>query len=120
MLNLDVTVDNNSGFCFGVVYAIELAEEYLDTYGKLYSLGDIVHNDEEVKRLESKGLETIDHEQLKELKNERVLIRAHGEAPETYQIGVENDLELIDASCPVVLKLQHRVKKAYEQTQKPV
>ena len=120
MLNLDVTVDNNSGFCFGVVYAIELAEEYLDEYGKLYSLGDIVHNDEEVKRLQEKGLQTIDHDQLKELKNERVLIRAHGEPPETYQIGMENDLELIDASCPVVLKLQHRVKNAYKQKEKPI
>lgn len=120
MLNLDVTVDNNSGFCFGVVYAIELAEEYLDEYGRLYSLGDIVHNDEEVKRLQAKGLQTIDHDQLKELQNERVLIRAHGEPPETYQIGMENDLELIDASCPVVLKLQHRVKNAYKQNQKSV
>ncbi len=120
MLNLDASVDKSSGFCFGVVYAIELAEEYLDSYGKLYSLGDIVHNDEEVKRLKKKGLKTIDHDQLKELQGERVLIRAHGEPPETYQIGVENDLELIDASCPVVLKLQHRVKNAYEQNKKPV
>lgn len=120
MLNLDVTVDQSSGFCFGVVYAIELAEEYLDKYGKLYSLGDIVHNDEEVERLKQKGLKTIDHDQLKELEGERVLIRAHGEPPETYQLGVENDLELIDASCPVVLKLQHRVKNAYEQKNKPV
>lgn len=120
MLNLNVTVDQNSGFCFGVVYAIELAEEYLDKYGKLYSLGDIVHNDEEVERLKQKGLKTIDHDQLKELEGERVLIRAHGEPPETYQLGVENDLELIDASCPVVLKLQHRVKNAYEQKNKPV
>ncbi len=120
MLNLEVTVDQNSGFCFGVVYAIEIAEEYLDKYGKLYSLGDIVHNDEEVERLKKKGLKTIGHDELKALKGERVLIRAHGEPPETYQIGVENDLELIDASCPVVLKLQHRVKNAYEQKQKPV
>lgn len=120
MLNLEVTIDNQSGFCFGVVYAIELAEEYLDEYGKLYSLGDIVHNDEEVERLKKKGLITIDHDQLKELEGERVLIRAHGEPPETYQIGMNNNLELIDASCPVVLKLQNRVKNAYEHKNPPV
>lgn len=117
MLDLKVNIDDNSGFCFGVVYAIELAEEYLDNYGKLYSLGDIVHNDEEVERLEQKGLKSINHDDLKELKDERVLIRAHGEPPETYQIGIENNLELIDASCPVVLKLQNRVKNAYDKHQ---
>lgn len=118
MLNLKVTIDNNSGFCFGVVYAIEMAEEILNEQGKLYCLGDIVHNDEEVRRLEEKGLAIISHEELKYLKNEKVLIRAHGEPPSTYQIAIENDLELIDASCPVVLKLQNRIKNSYDKEEK--
>lgn len=114
MLNLKVDIDNGSGFCFGVVYAIQLAEEYLEDHDYLYVLGDIVHNDMEVKRLREKGLISIDHEQLKELENESVLIRAHGEPPETYRIALENNINLIDASCPVVLKLQHRVKNAFD------
>ena len=118
MLNLKVTIDHNSGFCFGVVYAIEMAEEILNEQGKLYCLGDIVHNDEEVKRLEDKGLIIISHEELKSLKNEKVLIRAHGEPPSTYQLAIENDLELIDASCPVVLKLQNRIKNSFDKEEK--
>jgi 4-hydroxy-3-methylbut-2-enyl diphosphate reductase len=114
-LNLKVTIDNNSGFCFGVVYAIQMAEDILDEYGKLYCLGDIVHNDEEVQRLTKKGLVTITHDQLPALHGERVLIRAHGEPPETYKMALENDIELIDASCPVVLKLQNRVKESYDE-----
>jgi 4-hydroxy-3-methylbut-2-enyl diphosphate reductase len=120
MLNLKVTIDDNSGFCFGVVYAIQMAEDFLDEYGKLYCLGDIVHNDEEVARLTKKGLVTIDHEQLKDLRGERVLIRAHGEPPATYQLAMENDLELIDASCPVVLKLQHRVRESFDDNDSPI
>ena len=115
MKNLQVTIDSNSGFCFGVVYAIQMAEDYLDEYGKLFCLGDIVHNDEEVERLKKKGLVTISHEDLQNLHHERVLIRAHGEPPETYKIALENDIELIDASCPVVLKLQHRVRESYQE-----
>lgn len=115
MLNLRVTIDNNSGFCFGVVYAIEMAEEILDEQGHLYCLGDIVHNDEEIKRLEAKGLKIISHDELAKLSNEKVLIRAHGEPPSTYQIAVSNNLELIDASCPVVLKLQNRIKNSYDK-----
>ncbi|MBR9998588.1 MAG: 4-hydroxy-3-methylbut-2-enyl diphosphate reductase, partial [Cyclobacteriaceae bacterium] len=115
MFNLQVDIDNNSGFCFGVVYAIEMAEEILNEQGYLYCLGDIVHNDEEVKRLEKKGLKIIDHQQLKDIRSERVLIRAHGEPPSTYQLAVKNDLELIDASCPVVLKLQNRIKNAHDK-----
>jgi len=115
MLNLQVTIDNNSGFCFGVVYAIEMAEEILETEGKLYCLGDIVHNDEEVKRLESKGLKIINHDEFVNLHSEKVLIRAHGEPPSTYQTAIENNLELIDASCPVVLKLQNRIKNSYDK-----
>ena len=112
MLNLKVNIDPNSGFCFGVVYAIQLAEEILNEKGILYCLGDIVHNDEEINRLQKKGLITISHEQLQNVKNETVLLRAHGEPPSTYQIAIENNLTLIDASCPVVLKLQNRVKQS--------
>jgi 4-hydroxy-3-methylbut-2-enyl diphosphate reductase len=109
-----VEIDNNSGFCFGVVYAIEMAEDRLEETGELYCLGDIVHNDKEVQRLEAKGLKIIDHDQLKELKDATVLIRAHGEPPETYRIAMDNNLELVDASCPVVLKLQNRVRNAFD------
>ncbi|HQW23248.1 MAG TPA: 4-hydroxy-3-methylbut-2-enyl diphosphate reductase [Bacteroidia bacterium] len=115
MLNLKVNIDSNSGFCFGVVYAIQLAEEILDEKGILYCLGDIVHNDEEINRLRKKGLITISHDQLKEVKNETVLLRAHGEPPSTYQIAIENNLTLVDASCPVVLKLQNRVKQSADE-----
>ena len=118
MLDLKVAIDSNSGFCFGVVYAIEMAEDILEEQGYLYCLGDIVHNDEEVKRLEQKGLRIITHEQLKKLKNEKVLIRAHGEPPSTYQLALENELELVDASCPVVLKLQNRIRNSYDKGEK--
>lgn len=112
---IEVTIDKNSGYCFGVEYAIQMAEDELNESGVLYCLGDIVHNDQEVKRLHQKGLRIISREELKTLKNSKVLIRAHGEPPETYQIAIENQLILIDASCPVVLKLQNRVKNAYDQ-----
>jgi 4-hydroxy-3-methylbut-2-enyl diphosphate reductase len=112
--DLAVTIDKASGFCFGVVYAIEMAEDILAEEDYLYCLGDIVHNDEEVRRLTDKGLRIIDHEQLQQLHNEKVLIRAHGEAPSTYQLALENNLILIDASCPVVLKLQNRIKNSYD------
>jgi hypothetical protein len=118
MLNLQVNIDTNSGFCFGVIYAIEMAEEILNEKGKLYCLGDIVHNDEEVKRLQKKGLQIIDHEQLRDLHNEQVLIRAHGEPPSTYELAMQNNLELIDASCPVVLKLQNRIKSSFDKKEK--
>lgn len=118
MLELKVAIDPNSGFCFGVVYAIEMAEEILDECGTLYCLGDIVHNDEEVKRLQKKGLKIIDHEELLGLKDAKVLIRAHGEPPSTYRIGILNNLELIDASCPVVLKLQNRIKNSFDKDHK--
>ena len=115
MLNLKVAIDSNSGFCFGVVYAIEMAEDILEEQGYLYCLGDIVHNDEEVKRLEQKGLQIIDHQELQNLKNEKVLIRAHGEPPSTYRTAIQNNLELVDASCPVVLKLQNRIKNSFDR-----
>jgi 4-hydroxy-3-methylbut-2-en-1-yl diphosphate reductase len=115
---LQVTIDKDSGFCFGVVYAIDMAEEILADDGYLYCLGDIVHNDEEVERLKAKGLRIIEHEALKTLSNEKVLIRAHGEAPETYRTALENNITLIDASCPVVLKLQNRIKNSFDRKEK--
>src|SRR5471030_579301 len=116
--NLKVTIDQDSGFCFGVVYAIDMAEEILEQDGYLYCLGDIVHNDEEVERLKAKGLRIIEHDALKDLTNEKVLIRAHGEAPDTYRTALENNITLIDASCPVVLKLQDRIKSSFDQNEK--
>lgn len=116
--NLKVSIDKDSGFCFGVVYAIDMAEDILEEDGYLYCLGDIVHNDEEVKRLKQKGLRIIGHEDLPNLKDEKVLIRAHGEAPETYKIALENNISLIDASCPVVLKLQNRIKSSHDEDEK--
>lgn len=114
-MNLKVQIDQHSGFCFGVVYAIEMAEEVLEEQGYLYCLGDIVHNDEEVNRLTKKGLRIIDHDELKSLFNEKVLIRAHGEPPSTYELAINNNLTLIDASCPVVLKLQNRIKNSFDK-----
>ncbi|UOQ67501.1 4-hydroxy-3-methylbut-2-enyl diphosphate reductase [Hymenobacter volaticus] len=116
--HLSVRIDPNSGFCFGVIYAIQMAEDILDEQGYLYCLGDIVHNDEEVQRLEKRGLRIIGYEQFEQLRNEAVLIRAHGEPPSTYQMALENNLTLIDASCPVVLKLQNRIKTSYDKQEK--
>ena len=112
---MNIEIDKNSGYCFGVEYAIEMAEDELNENGQLYCLGDIVHNHMEVDRLAAKGLVIIDNEDLKDLKDCKVLIRAHGEPPETYKIAIENNIELIDASCPVVLKLQNRVKGSFDQ-----
>lgn len=115
---MTVTIDKNSGYCFGVEFAIQMAEDEMSENGHLYCLGDIVHNDMEVKRLHEKGLRIISRDDLHQLRNCRVLIRAHGEPPETYEIALRNNIELIDASCPVVLKLQNRVKYAYDQMKK--
>jgi 4-hydroxy-3-methylbut-2-enyl diphosphate reductase len=115
---MQVTIDKNSGYCFGVEFAIKMAEDEMEVSDKLYCLGDIVHNDMEVKRLSNKGLVVIDRVQLQELSNCKVLIRAHGEPPETYRTAIENNIELIDASCPVVLKLQHRVKTAFDKMER--
>lgn len=108
-----IEIDRNSGTCFGVAKAINRAEEELKNGGTLYCLGDIVHNNVEVERLEKMGMITINHDDLKKLKNVRVLLRAHGEPPSTYEIAKENNIELIDATCPVVIGLQKRVKKKY-------
>lgn len=109
-----VEIDNNSGFCNGVVRAIQAAEKELEKGEQLYCLGDIVHNSNEVERLRSKGLITINHNQLRELRNAKVLLRAHGEPPETYRIAQENNIEIIDATCPVVLQLQRKIKKSHD------
>lgn len=111
---MNIEIDKKSGFCFGVVNAIKKAEEELDKGEVLYCLGDIVHNGQEVKRLEEKGLITINHEQFAQLKNVKVLLRAHGEPPSTYELARQNNITLVDASCPVVLKLQSRIKTAYQ------
>lgn len=111
---MTITIDKNSGYCFGVEFAIQMAEDEMEHVEELYCLGDIVHNGMEVQRLYAKGLRVIDREELRNLRDCKVLIRAHGEPPETYQIALENNLELIDASCPVVLKLQNRVKHAFD------
>ncbi|OOG78538.1 4-hydroxy-3-methylbut-2-enyl diphosphate reductase [Algoriphagus sp. A40] len=115
---MQVTIDKNSGYCFGVEFAIKMAEDEMENSEQLYCLGDIVHNDMEVSRLRAKGLVVIDRDQLQELTNCKVLIRAHGEPPETYKTAIENNIELIDASCPVVLKLQHRVKNAFDKMER--
>jgi 4-hydroxy-3-methylbut-2-en-1-yl diphosphate reductase len=109
-----VEIDKKSGFCFGVINAIRAAENELNDSEYLYCLGDIVHNGKEVERLEKKGLKTISKEEYFTLKNCKVLIRAHGEPPETYDYAKENNIELIDATCPVVLTLQEKVKRSYE------
>jgi len=112
---LNIEIDNKSGFCFGVVKAIEKAEEELEKGSTLYCLGDIVHNEEEVERLQRLGLVTVNYEQYNQLHNVKVLIRAHGEPPSTYETARKNNITLIDATCPVVLKLQSRIKKNYEE-----
>ena len=112
---MEITIDNKAGYCFGVEYAIQMAEQEMEDNGQLYCLGDIVHNSMEVERLNKKGLQIIDRDELMQLKNCKVLIRAHGEPPETYKLAIENNIELIDASCPVVLKLQNRVKHAFDK-----
>ena len=111
---MKVTIDDNSGFCFGVTTAIGAAERELKN-GQLFCLGDIVHNGQEVERLNHLGLETIDYDDLRTLHNVRVLFRAHGEPPSTYMIARQNGIEVIDASCPVVLKLQKRIRETYLQ-----
>lgn len=112
---MKVEIDSNSGFCFGVVTAINKAEDELRDSGQLYCLGDIVHNAREVERLQDKGLKTITHAELEHLKNVKVLLRAHGEPPKTYATAHSNNVEIIDATCPVVLQLQRRIKQTYDE-----
>ncbi len=110
---VSIEIDSKSGFCFGVVTAICKAEEELEKTGRLYCLGDIVHNSDEVERLRRKGLITITHEEMQQLHNVKVLLRAHGEPPATYELAKKNNIEIIDATCPVVLQLQRRIKESY-------
>ena len=110
---MEITIDKNSGFCFGVVHAIEAAEKALQNQGTLYCLGDIVHNNEEVSRLKKMGMKVINKDDMQMLHNECVLIRAHGEPPATYLLAKENNLSILDATCPVVLKLQKSVRKGF-------
>lgn len=112
-MNVQIEIDGGSGFCFGVTTAIKKAEEELAEGKTLYCLGDIVHNSMEVDRLHKRGLITINHDQLRELHDVKVLLRAHGEPPETYELAKKNNIEIIDATCPVVLALQSRIKKKY-------
>ncbi|MGM9705384.1 MAG: 4-hydroxy-3-methylbut-2-enyl diphosphate reductase [Prevotella sp.] len=111
---IKIEIDSASGFCFGVTTAIKKAEEELAKGDTLYCLGDIVHNGMEVERLHTQGLVTINHEQLNRLHDAKVLLRAHGEPPETYETARRNNIEIIDATCPVVLQLQRRIKKQYD------
>ena len=110
---IKVEIDEGSGFCFGVVTAIHKAEEELAKGETLYCLGDIVHNSREVERLKAMGLITINRDEFRQLRNAKVLLRAHGEPPETYMIARENNIEIIDATCPVVLRLQKRIRQGY-------
>lgn len=114
---VNINIDSKSGFCFGVVKAIDKAEQELATGEVLYCLGDIVHNGKEVERLAKMGMITIDHQEFAKLHNVKVLLRAHGEPPSTYEIAKKNNITLIDASCPVVLKLQSRIRGAWEKGQ---
>lgn len=113
-MKIPVDIDRDSGFCFGVVTAIKKAEEELEQSGRLYCLGDIVHNSDEVERLKTKGLVTITHDELEKLHDVKVLLRAHGEPPSTYETARRNNIEIIDATCPVVLQLQRRIKACHE------
>ena len=113
---IEVEIDKDSGFCFGVVTAIESAERELGNTDTLYCLGDIVHNSLEVERLEHMGLHTIDHEGLSRLRDRKVLLRAHGEPPSTYALAKRNNITIIDATCPVVLRLQRKIHKCYQET----
>lgn len=116
---LNIEIDAGSGFCFGVTSAIRRAEDELTQHDKLYCLGDIVHNSREVERMRARGLEIIDHATFATLKNVRVLLRAHGEPPSTYETARRNNITLVDATCPVVLNLQQRIRRVYHEMKEP-
>lgn len=115
---MEIKIEEASGFCFGVISAINIVEKELLERDKLYCLGDIVHNDMEVDRLACLGLEIIDLKRMKELQNTKVVIRAHGEPPSTYKLAKKNNIEIIDATCPIVLRLQKNIKNAYNTIKK--
>jgi len=110
-----IEIDENSGFCFGVRNAVETAEKALMAGEKIFSLGQIVHNDIEVERLSKMGLKTIDYDEFRRLRDCKVLIRAHGEPPETYRIAKENGITIIDATCPIVKRLQQKIRQTWEE-----
>jgi 4-hydroxy-3-methylbut-2-en-1-yl diphosphate reductase len=112
---MNIEIDPDAGFCFGVTRVVNKAEEIIREQGKLYCLGEIVHNQKEIERLEGLGLKTITYEEYQTLSDCRVLIRAHGEPPETYQYAQKNNIELIDGTCPIVLRLQSRIKKDFDE-----
>ncbi len=112
---MKVTIDKNSGFCWGVVRTVDIAEEVMEDSPELYSLGPVIHNPIEISRLKEKGLETITHDDLSRLGGKKVLIRAHGEPPSTYALAKKHNVELIDATCPVVTKVQERIRKFYDK-----
>ncbi len=114
MKSVKIEIDSNSGFCFGVTKAIETAEKELAVDGTLFCLGDIVHNDLEMDRLQKAGMISISTDEIKEIKSNKIFIRAHGEPPQTYKLAKDTRLEVIDATCPVVLKLQKRIKQSWE------
>ena len=114
---MKIVIAKNAGYCFGVRDAVDLAYNIAEKEGEVYMLGDIVHNDKEVDRLNEMGLQIIDHEKFKTLKDCKVLIRAHGEPPATYQLALKNNIQLLDGCCPVVLKLQHQIKEGHEDIQ---
>ena len=113
---VNIEIDNGAGFCFGVTTAIQKAEEELAKGNTLYCLGDIVHNGQECERLKKLGLITINHEEFAQLHDVKVLLRAHGEPPATYELAQKNHIEIIDATCPVVLRLQNRIKQEYDKS----
>ena len=115
---MEVLIEKEAGFCFGVVSAIDTCERSLEKYGEIYCLGELVHNSMEINRLEKRGLKIIEVKDLEGLNNCRVMIRAHGEPPTTYALAKGNNIELIDATCPIVLKLQKDIKKAYDSMDK--
>ncbi|MDO4695307.1 4-hydroxy-3-methylbut-2-enyl diphosphate reductase [Porphyromonas sp.] len=115
---IDIEINKSSGFCFGVINAIKHAEEELHQNDRLNCLGEIVHNSQEVERLSNKGLKTISYDDLKNLKDTKVLFRAHGEPPEIYAFARANNIQIVDATCPVVLRLQKRIRSRYEDTRK--
>lgn len=110
---MKIEIDSKAGFCFGVTRVVNKAEEIIQKHGSLYCLGEIVHNQKEIERLERLGLKTITHDEFLKLSDCRVLIRAHGEPPQTYEHAAKNNIELIDGTCPIVLRLQSRIKKDF-------
>ena len=116
-LNLKIELDEKSGFCYGVTNAIAKAENILQENGELFCLGNLVHNEEEIRRLEQQGLKIIQYVALTNIKNKRLLLRAHGEPPKSYRLARKNSNEIVDASCPTILKIQKQIKESYKNNE---